>query len=775
MILAGAPADAAPLAVARAGKALVQIVVDTKHASAPEQTAARELKTYLDKTTGATFEVVDETKAPAVRPALYVGPTAFARKHGIQQEALGSEEGLLRTVGESLVMIGGRPRGTLYAVYELLDETLGVRWYTPWFEKVPRLLNLTLPLLDQRFRPYFLSRDMYTHLGDERMYADKPGWLRFCARNRMNGPGPTEEWGGAITRGRAGNHSFAVLVPTDKYFADHPEYFSERKGKRVPSTGTNGNHLCLTNPDVLRIVIQEVKKDLHDYPGAFYVSVSENDGGSPTLCDCANCRRLAAAEGESGLLLWFVNQVADAIKPDHPDKYLLTLAYNPTAQPPKRIRARDNVIIWVCTGGRSALVNFPRGTDGQEFDTLRAWTKFAKHVWLWDYADAVFRGMHFFRPATWQMYDQFQLYRRLGSVDGIFQENEFMGGNDVLFRQFYELDLWLLSRLARQPDQPLEPLVDDFLRGYYGPAAPALRRYCDLLKTRRAFFPYRLFNWPFTQQAQKLFEDAEAEAAKSPEHLARVRDLRLHLDLATLAWRNDIIRDYLARGGKWEEYPLKIASLKERLLKQLQQTQHPFLRAKVCHWHEEGEKWRVTFDPVLDALSEYVNTLAAGKEYVPLPDRFAGLPRERLIDLTGATFARNSSVGPEVSVDPEAALGLAWVQKGEEQLPMPIGAYSADSHRPLNVGSSVTKDAVPGPGYHWYKGPRFALREWCFVYVTSSWRFQVPLWSEYDPTHPGQEWQVWVSAKFTGEKHPHGHAGEAGAVSLDRVILAPAP
>ncbi len=30
--------------------------------------------------------------------------------------------------GPDLLLVGGRPRGTLYAVYAFLEETVGVRW-----------------------------------------------------------------------------------------------------------------------------------------------------------------------------------------------------------------------------------------------------------------------------------------------------------------------------------------------------------------------------------------------------------------------------------------------------------------------------------------------------------------------------------------------------------------------------------------------------------------------------------------------------------------------
>ena len=95
-----------------------------------------------------------------------MGNTAFARHLGIDFKALQAEESLLKTTARNLVLTGGRPRGTLYAVYEFLENTLGVRWYTPWAEKVPRIENCEIPSLDRRVRPYFRFRSHYTSLGD---------------------------------------------------------------------------------------------------------------------------------------------------------------------------------------------------------------------------------------------------------------------------------------------------------------------------------------------------------------------------------------------------------------------------------------------------------------------------------------------------------------------------------------------------------------------------------------------------------------------------------
>lgn len=759
----------AEVVIAKDGAAFVDIVINPNRSEPPERTAADELAVTLHKMTGARFRVVDEQRFSAGSPAIYVGDTEFARNQGIEPQDLGAEESVLRTSGAGLIVVGGRPRGTLYSIYELLDDVLGCRWYTPWYEKIPKQRNVVLSAMNRRSQPAFHYRYAYTHLNDPRIYPNPTGWTRFAVANRLNGPGPNADWGGSICGGRSENHSFARLLPSKQYFSTHPEYFSERQGKRVPDSDENGNQLCLTNPNVLAIVVEEVRKDFRDHPSASYVSVSINDGGCRTICDCARCRQVAAEEGESGLLLQFVNAVADAVKEEHPDKYILTLAYNPTACPPKRIRARDNVIVFLCEGGQSALVYFPKGIEASEFQPLRKWTNFAKHVWIWDYACANHFGMHFFRPLLWQMHRQFSFYHQLGAVEGILQENEFTGGTDVLFPQFYEMNLWIFARLCREPDQRLDGLIDDFVNGYYDKAAPAIRRYVDLLKTRVPRYPYRMFDYEFAAKSQSCFDDAESAAGQNPELLARVKDLRLHLDLATLAWRNDIIRDYLARGGCLQEYPFRQMTLKERLLDRLAKTRHPLLRANTLRYYPTGPaEFVAKVEPVLPGLKRYIEVLASGKEYAELPEPFRRIASDRLIDLSAATFGWNSPRGPHVQSDPEGTLGLAVARMGDNELPMPIGVYGVDAgERRINLTSSDIK----GPGYQWYRGPRFTLTERSYVYLTRSWVYQTELWSEYDPANTGQQWDVYVSMKAAGSGHPHGKSEDHSGVFFDRMIL----
>src|SRR5260370_40710509 len=72
----------------------------------------------------------------------------------------------------------------------------------------------------------------------------------WSARNKANGQSSRlDESTGGKVQYYPFVHSFLQLIPPQKYFKDHPEYFSLIDGKRREER----SQLCLTNPDVLRL------------------------------------------------------------------------------------------------------------------------------------------------------------------------------------------------------------------------------------------------------------------------------------------------------------------------------------------------------------------------------------------------------------------------------------------------------------------------------------------------------------------------------------------
>ena len=160
-------------------------------------------------------------------------------------------------------------------------------------------------------------------LEEPAIFAARPQKLRFqpeqwAARLKMNGQSMRldDSTGGKVTY-YPFVHSFDALIP-QSLFAAHSDYFPLIKGQRK-----NGYvQRCLSNPELLKLAITNVKGWIKQRPKAMIYSVSQNDCYS--FCECDNCKAIEARYGKahSGLYLWFVNQVAEAIENDHPGKLM---------------------------------------------------------------------------------------------------------------------------------------------------------------------------------------------------------------------------------------------------------------------------------------------------------------------------------------------------------------------------------------------------------------------------------------------------------------------
>src|SRR3989442_944451 len=72
--------------------------------------------------------------------------------------------------------------------------------------------------------------------------------------------------------------------------------------------------VCPTDPDVARIVTENVLAIIAKNPHTEIVSVSKNDSGGDQICHCPRCDKLRAAEGtEMANQLVLVNHVAEEV------------------------------------------------------------------------------------------------------------------------------------------------------------------------------------------------------------------------------------------------------------------------------------------------------------------------------------------------------------------------------------------------------------------------------------------------------------------------------
>ena len=428
------------------------------------ETAAAQLLHYLNALCGITEARSQSAPAIILRTDPSMPPDAFR----------------LVVRGSDLHLVGQNGRGVLYAVFALA-ERFGCRFFAHDTEVIPHPAELSLPDgLDVTEASPFAYRDLYWIGTTDPLTAVK---LRINGTGLKSGQHIrhlTAEVGGGI--GYAGPHfvhTFDLLLPPEKYFAEHPEYYALIDGKRT------AKHLysqpCLSNPDVLRIMIEGIRSWLRDNPEARLVSVSQNDSfviGS--YCTCPACRAVNEEEGApSGSLIRFVNAVAEALEPEFPEVTFDTLAYQYSTQPPKLTHPRHNVAIRMCTGGCSSHPIPDCANNAGSADAIRGWSQICRQLYIWDYTTDFAQYLNPY-PNFQTLQDNIRFFRD-HNVCGVFEQGNY---NEGLSGEFGELRAYLLANLLWNPEFDVESGTESFLNAYYGGGAPYVRQYLTFIRDK---------------------------------------------------------------------------------------------------------------------------------------------------------------------------------------------------------------------------------------------------------------------------------------------------
>ncbi|RIJ48035.1 DUF4838 domain-containing protein [Maribellus luteus] len=494
-------------------------IIVAADASESEQWAAQELQHWLAKISKATFPIkTDDEEITGHEIIVGYNKRSLALLGGnVEIPAETDDSYVYQNINENILLLGGKQRGAMYAVFSFLENELGCRWYTSRVSVIPEWNDYTFKYLNHAESPSIRVRNDFYH------EAFEPVW---AARNKVNGAMNFREQHGGV-EGYWGVHTFYQFMPPSEFFGAHPEYYSLIDGKRTHERA----QLCLTNPDVLDIITERLKKVMRENPGSLIYSVSQNDWYSP--CQCEKCQSIVKEEkSESGLMIWFVNQVAERIKDEFPGKYVGTLAYQYTRKPPQNIKPRENVVVRLCSIECCFAHDFKSCPQNKDFlEDLQGWAAIAPHMYIWDY---VVSFTEYVLP--------FPNFNVLQPNIKTFQENNAIGIMEQAAYQsrggeFAELRAYLIAKLLWNSEIDVNTVVDDFMAGYYGRSGQYIRSYFDLLQNivtpETHFGCYlrhddNLFTSEFAIEAEKLLDKAE-RVADNDEILKRVEMARLPL------------------------------------------------------------------------------------------------------------------------------------------------------------------------------------------------------------------------------------------------------
>lgn len=518
----------------------IRIVV-AADAPAAHRAAADDLALYWQRVTGHTPPVSDKADGGI---AFWVGDSALPEGLGQHvRDHLPGESGVyLRTVDQDglkgLVLAGGAGDGAVNAVYVFLERYLGVRWVTPDITHVPPAPP-SLPAIDYQYTPAF----RYRWTGNWRG-ATREQVAAFERANRLRVPDIGSN-----------GHNLYELVPPDRFFDTHPEYYSLMDGRRVAPAGEDwrtpaykanfGNHyaqLCMTNPEVPERIMETLREWVAKRPDTPIWGVMQEDNFG--FCQCPECAAVDSAEdSRAGALMTGINRVAERYAAEFPDKEIITYAYLWSRKPPRTVRPASNVIVQLCSieCDASKPLDDPDSPENSVFAAeLKGWAAISERLFLYDYVPnyrAWFRphpNLHVIQPNL-RFFAQ-------NKVEGVF-----VSGCTEPKGAFTLLRTYLIAKALWDPNVDADAVIDEFLALYYEDAAPHVRRYIDAEQQAAAangavmtcYDPGWWIDSNLVRTGRAILADARA-AANSDDVRERVHLLELSVDYAAMKAAPDV-------------------------------------------------------------------------------------------------------------------------------------------------------------------------------------------------------------------------------------------
>jgi len=603
-------------------------IICSPESTKPELYAAGEFQRLFKGLTGKelTIEKVDSKNGKNI---LIGAKTVASSGFQANTDGLGEEGFNIEILKDKLAIYGRAPRGTLYGVYEFFEQYCGVRYLTydhTYYPAEEKNKDFRIKGRSYRYVPPFAFR--WSYYGETNR---NPAFAAQLRTNTVKGP---EELGG-ITGYRLVGHNVAYLVPPAAYGKDHPEYYALVDGRRVLEMHGGGPQLCLTNPDVLEIVVKATLDAIEKNPNVKNFNVAQMDNGG--YCTCESCAAIDAREGShAGAMLSFVNAVAERIEKTHPEVMIGTYAYEYTRKPPKTIRARDNVLIQLCSIECCTFhaIDDPTCSLNRDFCAdMDGWKDKAKNIFIWNY-NTNFRG--YLLP--------FPNLRGIGKSVEYFADNNGRGvfmqaAGNGFSTELSDLRNYVMSRCLWKPGRDSWKEALEFCRLHYAESAQPIIDYLtwyheliDKEDKHPGCFPTEAslcINSETVKRIEKYFADAlalaQSDKVRSRVEKASLCAYRAKLSAATmkLKYENGVCKPAMDDGD--ENLPARYAELckkynvsreNEYITNEVYLDKMRKIYSGMTALRLENDLWRVLILPVSNAKVVEMTYKPAGRNVI---------------------------------------------------------------------------------------------------------------------------------------------------------------
>jgi hypothetical protein len=456
------------------------LVLDTATADEHISAAKKDFVSFFADATDTNLRIVDAGSAVWSQDARYivVGDNAVSRAAGVtaDYDELGPAGFVIKTVGKSIVMVGGANEGSLWAAYEFLTiafhfEYFGIDTYS----------------IDRGIHDYKLMNYVVKERPDVGIRSTNYQFLMsdnsLKLRLRLTRFGDL-----VIPVAGATVHNSLQWIPKSTHQNAHPKWFSVDGKNLCYQARGDAAELDLMQAEALAVM----KAGLIQYPDRRIITFTHED--TQTLCTCPACTESKAHynDSEAGPLIIFMNRLMRETRewfateqgaPYSRDLQLLFFAYHATNKPPVNYDAAtgiytpvdDKVVMDPSVSAYFAETNadYTRSwydqlsVNKQYADNLKGWAALSKQLWLWMYQT---NFSYYLTPYnSFNNTQETYKYAIENKVDFIYDQGQ--SNQTGSATGWSHLKIYLYSKLTWNVNQDMNELTERFFRGCYGDAA----------------------------------------------------------------------------------------------------------------------------------------------------------------------------------------------------------------------------------------------------------------------------------------------------------------
>ena len=334
------------------------------------------------------------------------------------------------------------------AIFDYLRRGLGCAFYQNDCEKIPEMGSIkTLPAID------FATDPMYNYFNSCSGLCARQGgedYLLFGTRNDVDYYHlPTDKM----------DHVFNVLVPQERYFKTHPEYFAaDSSGNRRTRENPHFTNHCMTNREFMKLLLDQCVKYAKLQYGPQSLSISPGD--SPEHCLCPNCVKANGGTANCSNTYYDFHEKLSKRIADAGLKFTIGRGvYMTRGTPPDHItRFADNARVTYCMGDFRCKLHVECEVNAKAIEVIKRMRKFV------DDDPQRLSFMHYNDLRPLYMIKQMKGLNKYGS------NCYFLW----VYRSFHPAIPFVLGRYNLGEDP--EKLLKEFEEAYYGKGAPHVHR-----------------------------------------------------------------------------------------------------------------------------------------------------------------------------------------------------------------------------------------------------------------------------------------------------------